>query len=166
MLIAISWSLRLSLNTLQVRASNSIVTHKVVVISITWLISMIDIWYLSDIFKQHIKQNITVWKYFVNQCWQLQLSSTLPQKLTFLLPNAHHTPRIRPSVYQFTVGTVWMYLSDFVFDQKIKEISDKIFSKIWYFSDTSRKSILVKQVNCEFYNSFQIYISCSLLAKY
>ena len=47
---------------------------KVVVISIAWLISLIDIWLISDIFKENIKQNITVCKCSLGQHSQLMRS--------------------------------------------------------------------------------------------
>ena len=59
-----------------------IIDSKVVVISITWLISLIDIWYISDIFKENIKQNIIVCKFPLDLRLQLKLSRITP----------HHNP--------------------------------------------------------------------------
>ena len=104
---------------------------KVVVISITWLISLIDIWYISDIFEQNIKQKIIVCKNFVNKALQLKLSCNLPLKIPFLLSASHKMPGLTLSVYLFSVCTVWIYLywntclnkcfKFYVFDQKIKK---------------------------------------------
>ena len=111
---------------------------------------LIDIWYLSDIFEQNIKQNITVCKYCLDQCLQLKLSCTIPHKNPFLLPVSHIPPGTTLSVYRFSVCAVWSYLywnicpnkcfKFYVFDQKIKNIKISKISDInqnikisWYF---------------------------------